>query len=512
DPKNLNSREREDYTKLKANIYNAINIVILQSLNRRSHYGDTLRFGDGIYRTGFPGILIESIDFQELAAWLGMRSSQANFPCPKCLVPMDFLAKLTQRFEHRNTASMRNIIEDARGQQTKRDKEEILRGAGLHDVEQILWEFGRSDPYKAVSYDTLHWDDGGKFGRHLWVCTKQVLKDLGKTNEFNKWYGACRVRLFIDSSFILTPFSRQGLDKNFNFLKQHYTCHAGSDIREKGATKNMSTRPGEGFQQEVTRHYNRTNGRDAERQMVVIDENEEAMARLDMIVADAEACENQKSEDTDDDADDTVEPAGSLTVHWRLSAPDNRMTSRRFETEMSRTAGGEAFNGFDIALRQFLSHHYPEQVITFEEIIMVQSFRAVHIDFQSMVDWAPQRDIMRCSPQFYGRPRYDCVLYNAESDPLSLARLVGLLRCTIPGNSTFDLAFVYRFKNSKWKPRTIWKGCRVVEECGRPEFLPLEHVARGALLARAWGSERTNLYFPIDTIDDDMFLRLNNIE
>jgi hypothetical protein len=75
------------------------------------------------------------MDFQELAAWLGMRSSQANFPCPKCLVPKDFLSKLTQRFEHRNTASMRNIIEDARGQQTKRDKEEILRGAGLHDVE-----------------------------------------------------------------------------------------------------------------------------------------------------------------------------------------------------------------------------------------------------------------------------------------------------------------------------------------------------------------------------------------
>jgi hypothetical protein len=106
--------------------------------------------------------------------------------------------------------------------------------------------------------------------------------------------------------------------------------------------------------------------------MVVIDENEEAMARLDMIVADAEACENQKSEDTDDNANDTVELAGSLTAHWRLSAPDNRMTSRRFETEMSRTAGGEAFNGFDMALRQFLSHHYPEQVITFEEIIMVR--------------------------------------------------------------------------------------------------------------------------------------------
>jgi hypothetical protein len=107
--------------------------------------------------------------------------------------------------------------------------------------------------------------------------------------------------------------------------------------------------------------------------MVVIDENEEAMARLDMNFADAEARENLKSEDTDDNADDTVEPAGSLTAHWRLSAPpNNRMTSRRFETEMSRTAGSEAFKGFDMALRQFLSHHFPEQVITFEEIIMVR--------------------------------------------------------------------------------------------------------------------------------------------
>ncbi|KAJ7734207.1 hypothetical protein B0H14DRAFT_2408822, partial [Mycena olivaceomarginata] len=107
-----------------------------------------------------------------------------------------------------------------------------------------------------------------------------------------------------------------------------------------------------------------------------------------------------------------------------------------------------------------------------------------------IVDWAPQQDIMCCSPQFYGRPRYDCVLYNAESDPLSLARLVRLLRCTIPGNSTFNLAF----------------------ECRRPEFLPLEHIACRALLARMWGSEQTNLYFPIDMIDNDMFLQLNNIE
>ncbi|KAF7345920.1 hypothetical protein MVEN_01614300 [Mycena venus] len=288
DPKNLNSREREDYTKLKGIIYNVINTVILRSLKRRSHYGDTFRFGDGVYRTVYPGFLIESMDFQELTAWLGMRSSQANFPCPK------------------NTAAMRDVIEDARCQQIKGDKEDILRSSGLHDVEQILWEFGHSDPYKAVSYDTLHWDDGGKFGRHLWVYIKQVLTDLGKTNEFNKcmaefpcWRGLehfsaataidftegnaflallkcivpCLVHILPPNSPLVhalrafqqfrtlvgmdcTLDSRlqaqdafvghyeiacRDLDKNFNFLKQHYTCHASSDIREKGATKHMST-------------------------------------------------------------------------------------------------------------------------------------------------------------------------------------------------------------------------------------------------------------------------------
>jgi hypothetical protein len=41
-----------------------------------------------------------------------------------------------------------------------------------------------------------------------------------------------------------------GLDVSevFDFFKQHYVAHVISDIRRKGTTDNMSTRPGEGFQ------------------------------------------------------------------------------------------------------------------------------------------------------------------------------------------------------------------------------------------------------------------------
>jgi hypothetical protein len=104
------------------------------------------------------------------------------------------------------------------------------------------------------------------------------------------------------------------------------------------------------------------------------------------------------------------------------------------------------------------------------------------------------------------------VLYNLDVDPLSLARLIAILRVSTGDGRSFDLAYVRRFKNSKWKPRTVWKGCRVVEESEKLEFLPLTYITRGAVLPRVRGTACQNLYFTMDTADDDMFLRLNNIE
>lgn len=99
---------------------------------------------------------------------------------------------------------MAAVVHKAQSKLTKGEKEAVLKKAGLHNVEvsfiaanflpysslggqQILWHFNFSDPYKAVSYDTLHWDEGGKFGRHLWVYTKKILSNVNLTNEFNAW-------------------------------------------------------------------------------------------------------------------------------------------------------------------------------------------------------------------------------------------------------------------------------------------------------------------------------------
>lgn len=40
-----------------------------------------------------------------------------------------------------------------------------------------------SDPYQSYSYDTLHVDDTGKFGNHLWPLVLKVLKDSGMSGN-----------------------------------------------------------------------------------------------------------------------------------------------------------------------------------------------------------------------------------------------------------------------------------------------------------------------------------------
>jgi hypothetical protein len=69
--------------------------------------------------------------------------------------------------------------------------------------------------------------------------------------------------------FKLTYFQDvySALGKDFDFLKQHSLTHAIEDFMSKGTSRNMNTRVGEGFQQEVEKMYQKTNGKNAEHQV-----------------------------------------------------------------------------------------------------------------------------------------------------------------------------------------------------------------------------------------------------
>ncbi|KAF7372269.1 hypothetical protein MVEN_00086600 [Mycena venus] len=152
DPKTLSGNSRAEYDRLKRLIYHTVCEVVLGSLESRSRNGEAIRFGDGVTRIAHPGILIESMDFEEVAAWLAIRNSQANHPCPSCLISHDDLHKLSLIADIRTSASMQRIFAKA-SRLTATQREELLKSYGLHFFELFLWRFDHSDPYSAVTPD-----------------------------------------------------------------------------------------------------------------------------------------------------------------------------------------------------------------------------------------------------------------------------------------------------------------------------------------------------------------------
>ncbi|KAJ7166717.1 hypothetical protein C8R46DRAFT_996401 [Mycena filopes] len=574
DPSNRNTAETLAYAKFKMEVYQRVLGVIFASLKTRSWTGETVECWDNLVRVFHPEILICSLDGKEAAYFNACRAALANHPCPKCLVHRCDLHKLSKRFELRTRATMKAVVREASRSSTKAGKEDILKKHGLHGIDHFLWAFRFSDPYAAYSHDTLHSDDLGKFGHHLWPLTLDVLEELGgkstfakNMREFPRWAGLkhfnevttvhfadgqafydilksilpCIVQIFPrDSSLVhcirafecvrimtgmccmpLSRLKRLGefikdyesrctsvslqYGKNFDFFKQHATSHIVRDILQKGTTNHGSTRPGEGFQQEAAEAYSRTNFKDVAHQMNVIDETQEAVARIRMAI---DKYDEQRADDEKEDEpelDETPNEGSENLASWRFGAPDRLLNSRSFEGYLE--AAGHPVKDFDLMLRDFIAEQFPDDRVTYEQRIEIRPFKCVHLTYQSLEDWRGVRDIMRCNPSFHGRRRFDSVLFNSDSPGLAFARLCALLRCKLESNRQFDVALVREFHPNKWRPRTQWAGCQVREEVKSYSFLLMDYVIRGALLAPVCEKGKDNLYFLVDTVDADMFLR-----
>ena len=179
---------------------------VFSSLQQHSHSGEAMECGDGVNCVLHPGILIESQDGEEANYFCTCQAcGHGNYPCPKCLVQKKSPAWHTGTFEPRTSESMRMVIQNASWAETKTDKEKILQAFGLHDIQvhsnhwvgfafknvysqNSFWEFWFSDPHAASCYDTLHLDNLGKGGKHMWELLLFVLGDLGKKGKLTwKW-------------------------------------------------------------------------------------------------------------------------------------------------------------------------------------------------------------------------------------------------------------------------------------------------------------------------------------
>lgn len=87
-----------------------------------------------------------------------------------------------------------------------------------------------------------------------------------------------------------------------------------------------------------------------------------------------------------------------------------------------------------------------------------------------------------------------------------------VFRCHLPGNAALDLAVVRPFSKTSWQPNTR-TDCPIREKkpAGTSDFIALEHVVRGVLLSPIFGG-KAGMHYVIDCVDEDMYLRVNNVD
>ncbi|KAF8545543.1 hypothetical protein OG21DRAFT_1528420, partial [Imleria badia] len=87
---------------------------------------------------------------------------------------------------------------------------EVLKALGLRPVPNVFWKVRDSDPHQALSFDQLHYFDGGLGGKHLLNEYKKVLSWLGRpaeatvetyVKEFPRWRNLVHFSTMIHLSF-----------------------------------------------------------------------------------------------------------------------------------------------------------------------------------------------------------------------------------------------------------------------------------------------------------------------
>ncbi|KAF8173786.1 hypothetical protein K438DRAFT_1908928 [Mycena galopus ATCC 62051] len=148
DPK---ERNKPAFSNFKNIVWHAAMYKLLETIAGISKVGHWTQCGDDLLRWLFPLVLILAADYEEACGL---------YPCPICFVPPVQNPNKSWKLHERN--------------QPRKDAKNILK------TMNVFWKIRGSDPYKAISYDPLHADDGGFWGDHLFPLFKARVEELGR--------------------------------------------------------------------------------------------------------------------------------------------------------------------------------------------------------------------------------------------------------------------------------------------------------------------------------------------
>lgn len=101
------------------------------------------------------------------------------------------------------------------------------------------------------------------------ISDERIARLKKHMRRYEKYCGVSDpLRYYLDNvAYRVLQLVEEVYGKDFRFYKQHASAHVIEDIREKGPPTGYSTRPGEGFHQEVNEAFDQTNCKNTDPQV-----------------------------------------------------------------------------------------------------------------------------------------------------------------------------------------------------------------------------------------------------
>ncbi|KAG1720903.1 uncharacterized protein EDB91DRAFT_1240362 [Suillus paluster] len=473
-----------------------------------------------------------------------------KFPCPVCLVPHDELSNTLKVFPLRTCTETKALLARA---------EQILSSQSLRDSSFGVLE--HTDIHRALSHDKLHFNDEGLFSDHTWSELQKWVEHLGRQatvqihsffqsiphwrnlNHFDqvisvsftdrtKYEDISKLIVFaahnvfdcdtdLEAYLLLrcirsyVEFNMYALlevhtedtinngwealskltglmdkyiedtaemsEKSWNFPMKHLSAHLFDDIEAKGVSRNYSTKPNEKMHGPLKDAYqDHTNLKNFAEQNLSISDNLEDQPDTAL----------QETDNSDDIDVDSTEPTDAQ--HFTLGSKQAAMS---FTLIKAGSPGNPAFDRFRIKLNDFLNRAFAANSILFpggRQIQLVASdvimeYRFLKVNFESLVDWRTDTGII-------------------------FGKLVLILTCTV-GDVQYPVTLVLPYdqpvgiRPQKDKDFQFWHIKR--KPRASAEFFSVHSIVRGCMIVE--DVSRPDEFLIVDTIDTDMFLRMQDI-
>ncbi|KAG1903419.1 uncharacterized protein F5891DRAFT_1127252 [Suillus fuscotomentosus] len=563
-PEDQKHTKKKSFIDFKNAVWHNSFYQLLQSIELHSKTGYWFECGDQIRRRLWPLILILSGDYEEQCVMALIRSVKGKFPCLVCLVPQDEQS-VNCVFVLRTSCNSQQVLCTMRGKHTEKEKEEALKA-----YSNIFWKIFLADVHQALSIDRLHMNHEGLWGDHLWKDLLFWISDLGwdtatkldakyvilhkcDFDALPQWPNLTHFKTVMSVDFNdgslhediskLVLFTAQDIlhqsQSKLGYLLLrciHYyiefdiyasfEVHTKETIAAGRAALNKFSDLMEEYipesQPETSKNWNFP-----KKHMITHDVAPQILRYDHWLLTstsmrtELDELDNYSRNATDDP--ETNETLNELLVdpivHVHLSSKQGRHS---FSDIMDAHGTDRAFTNFWTKLNVFLNMFLlqngiplpdgPGRALHLQADDEIIEFQFLQVNYKSMVDWCLHRDLLRCSPKFYGSPRFNCVIVKTTDKPF-FTRLVYLFGCSI-GDTDLALALIHPYDVGigVCRRQDVDLGLWHVQAKPRSssEIISVRSIIRGAVLAR--DPEMDGDHLVIHTIDADMFLRIKSLQ